>query len=244
MEDKSKIQNDQYKFPYHHVVDLENFSNYESWTFGIEYFNNMNFAIRRIKGIDFDSLLDIGCGDGRLIFELKKIFHGRGKRMVGADLSEQAIMFAKAFNYGNGSDFFCTDAKNIEGKFDLITLIEVLEHVRDEDLKQLAGSIEDKLAEGGHILISVPSDNSPITHKHFRHFNIELIKKTFANSEIVESCFLNKKSFYLFFTHLSNSIKIKAYQRFISRMAEKFFFRGSEKDCINISCLLKKKTKH
>jgi len=238
MEDKFKLQDEEYVFPYHYLIDLENFSNYKSWTWGIEYYNNMNFVIKKIKNINFESILDIGCGDGRLIYELKKIFPE--KKMVGVDLSEQAISFAKAFNRLNKSEFYSTYSEINNVKFDLITLIEVLEHIPDKDIKTITETIKNRLAPGGKLIISVPSDNYAVTRKHYRHYNMGLIKKTFPDFIIKESHFLNKKSIYDFVVWISNSIKIKRYQKFISKIASKIFFQGREDNCTNIVCVLKK----
>jgi len=53
-----------------------------------------------------------------MIFELSRKI--KNKKLVGIDFSERAILFAKAFNYGNGSEFICGDVNDIKGNYDVI----------------------------------------------------------------------------------------------------------------------------
>jgi 2-polyprenyl-3-methyl-5-hydroxy-6-metoxy-1,4-benzoquinol methylase len=69
---------------------------------GYEYLSYLYFTIKRVVELDFMSLLDVGCGDGRLLFELNQTV--TGQRLVGIDYSTRAIELAK-LNNNTGYDF-------------------------------------------------------------------------------------------------------------------------------------------
>lgn len=77
-----------------------------------------------------DSVLDFGCGDGYFIGSLPSTIPVR----IGLDLSAKAIAFAKAFNskcifYSNVAEL-----SEVNQKFDIITAIEVIEHIPDGEM--------------------------------------------------------------------------------------------------------------
>lgn len=74
-----------------------------------------------------DSVLDIGCGNGALTYDVAK----KAKKIVGIDVSEQNISFAKRKLSGKNIGYICGDAlTNLpNGKFDVILLSNVLEHI-------------------------------------------------------------------------------------------------------------------
>ena len=71
---KQKIQEDMYDFPYHHIPNFEqgNFSAIRTYSEPHEYFGYMSYVISKINQIPFTNLLDVGCGDGKLVYELYK----------------------------------------------------------------------------------------------------------------------------------------------------------------------------
>src|SRR5438132_3885481 len=83
-------QEAQYSFPYH----------YSDLSEGAYKFANLSYLIRiaTVKQMLSPYLgqlvLDAGCGDGRLCYELRN----ENIKVVGVDMSERAISFARAFN--------------------------------------------------------------------------------------------------------------------------------------------------
>lgn len=98
------------------------------------------------------SVLDIGCGTGDYI----EIFNNYGVNYLGVDLSSYAIDKLK-IKYPEMS-FICGDIFKVEldKKFDVIFLSEVLEHIIDE--QKLLKKINNLLKTNGVLILSVPYD--------------------------------------------------------------------------------------
>lgn len=104
---------------------------------------------QEIKKAHPKSIIDLGCGEGFVEnFLLKK---GYVAKMTGVDINPSSIEYAKKNN--PGTDFFVGDIFNlkIKNNFDLVLMLEVLEHLSQPD-KAL------KTAQGlsKKLLVSVP----------------------------------------------------------------------------------------
>jgi len=137
----------------------------------------MSFVVEQITQIAPQSLLDVGCGDGRLIQWTKSTV----PQVSGIDLSEQAIAFARAFNPEVA--FQCADIATISGTYECVTLIEVLEHIPDEKIEEFTCNVAHLVQENGYLLVTVPTINIPLNKKHYRHYDFNLLKVT------LEPCF-------------------------------------------------------
>lgn len=84
-----------------------------------------DFFINNISSSD--SVLDIGCGNGALSFDIAK----KAKEVVGIDIEEKNIREAKKRHSLSNLAYVVGDAtKDLgEKKFDVITLSNVLEHI-------------------------------------------------------------------------------------------------------------------
>ncbi len=89
--------------------------------------------IDRIVALDGKYVLDVGCGGGIL----SESMAARGAHVTGIDLSEKALSVAKLhlLESGASADYrhiAAEDlARNEPGKYDLVTCMEMLEHVPD-----------------------------------------------------------------------------------------------------------------
>jgi 2-polyprenyl-3-methyl-5-hydroxy-6-metoxy-1,4-benzoquinol methylase len=110
-------------------------------------------------------LLDVGCGDGKLLYEVAR--KTPSKRIVGIDYSERAILFSKAFNYGNGVESICGDVASMKEVFDVVVTVETLEHIPDAEMEHVLQAIHDRTKKGGRVIVSVPCANVPLNSKHF-----------------------------------------------------------------------------
>lgn len=81
--------------------------------------------------INNSSILDVGCGSGRLTFYLGL----NSKRVLGIDFSTKAIEkanFLRSFLNIQSVEFRVDKLKNIDEKFDVIVFADVIEHVKNQ----------------------------------------------------------------------------------------------------------------
>jgi 2-polyprenyl-6-hydroxyphenyl methylase/3-demethylubiquinone-9 3-methyltransferase len=103
--------------------------------------------------LDGKSALDVGCGAGLLCEPLARL----GATVTGIDASPEVIAVARdhAAAMGLEIDYRVGDVQQLQGQFDLITSLEVIEHVADPGpfLKALAR----RLAPNGLLVLSTPN---------------------------------------------------------------------------------------
>jgi 2-polyprenyl-6-hydroxyphenyl methylase/3-demethylubiquinone-9 3-methyltransferase len=103
--------------------------------------------------LDGKTALDVGCGAGLLCEPLARL----GAKVTGIDASAEVIAVAKEHAAAMGLDvnYRAGDVQELEGQFDLVTSLEVIEHVADPAvfLKALAR----RLAPGGLMILSTPN---------------------------------------------------------------------------------------
>jgi len=108
---------------------------------------------RSLKPLAGKSALDVGCGAGLLAEPLARL----GAKVTGMDASPEVIAVARghAATMGLAIDYRVGDVQALEGQFDLVTAMEVIEHVADPAafLKALAK----RLASGGLLVMSTPN---------------------------------------------------------------------------------------
>lgn len=107
------------------------------------------------RAVDRFSMLDIGCGDGRLIFALyEEGLLKNAEKIVGVDISEDRIERLKAnLPFVKG---IVADALNLkelpDSSFDLVLCAQLIEHVEDE--KALVSEIKRLLKRHGLAYVS------------------------------------------------------------------------------------------
>lgn len=162
---KAAIQEEQYKFPYHYC-DLIGDPLYKLVGVGHRE------LVRRVKELALQHgkrILDVGCGDGRFIYELQN----EKCDAVGVDYSERAIGFARAFS--PKALFYARRLEDldIEKKFDVVVMMETLEHIEPKAIPTVMKNLHGLLKPKGTLIITVPSQNLPIAEKHYQHFSPE-----------------------------------------------------------------------
>jgi SAM-dependent methyltransferase len=175
LQQRFDYQNAQYAFPYHYLPHFSangtpRLHRYLAW--GLDYLTYTSFVVEQIRQISPRSLLDIGCGDGRLINVVKTFV----PQVSGVDLSEQAIAFARAFN--PDVEFQCANIAILRGGGECVTLIEVLEHIPDEEMEIFIRNVARLVHKDGVLVVSVPTVNVPLNKKHYRHYDLSLLKAT------------------------------------------------------------------
>ncbi|KLI24303.1 methyltransferase type 11 [Brachyspira hyodysenteriae] len=100
---------------------------------------NCNYVSEYLKNIDYNKLLDIGCGTGYLINMLKK--YKATAEFYGLDLSEEMINISKSKNIKD-AEFILGSANKLpfnDNTFDIVTCIQSFHHYPypDEAMKEV-----------------------------------------------------------------------------------------------------------
>jgi 2-polyprenyl-6-hydroxyphenyl methylase/3-demethylubiquinone-9 3-methyltransferase len=98
--------------------------------------------------------LDVGCGAGLLCEPLARL----GATVTGVDAAEENVAVAAAHAKGAGFaiDYRCGDVAELGLKhFDLVTSMEVIEHVADK--AEFLAALKGALAPGGLMILSTPN---------------------------------------------------------------------------------------
>ena len=99
------------------------------------------------------SALDVGCGAGLLAEPLARL----GASVTAIDAAPELIDAAKAHAAGQGLqiDYRAVGVEELEGEYDLVTALEVIEHVADPQC--FVSSLAARLAPGGLVILSTPN---------------------------------------------------------------------------------------
>lgn len=235
------VQEAEYEFPYHYIPRLEggNFSQVRKLRWGYEYLSYLRFVLARLERVEFDSLLDVGCGEGRFLREVSRRFHG--KRLLGVDFSARAVEYARLLN--PGLSFVRADISDDSAareRFDVVTLIETLEHVPPDELGAFVSGLRRRVNEGGLLVVSVPSVNIKMSAKHYQHFDLGSLASALApHFKVEERYYLNRISKWdrLLSVVLTNRYFILNERRLLNalfRRYERSLLAARESDCKRI----------
>lgn len=133
-----------------------------------------------LHGLEFETLLDVGSGRG--VFLLPFMGEFPYVKVTSLDLLEKRVTFLNELAAGGYSQLTAHN-KNIcdqpfpENSFDVVTMLEVLEHIPEVD-KAVAAAI--KMAKQ-YVVVSVPSkpDDNP---EHIHLLTKDVLTELFANA--------------------------------------------------------------
>jgi 2-polyprenyl-6-hydroxyphenyl methylase/3-demethylubiquinone-9 3-methyltransferase len=100
--------------------------------------------------------LDVGCGAGLLAEPLARL----GAKVTAIDPAAELIEAAREHAAGQGLDidYRVSAIENLEGTFDLITSMEVIEHTADP--QRFLNDLAKRLAPNGLLMLSTPNATS------------------------------------------------------------------------------------
>lgn len=149
-------------------------------------FKNFGYAIREASRI-----ADIGCGKCMTISEINRIFN---KPVDGFDLNDEVLSQALPINGKTILYNFFEKNADFKGHYDLILLLDVLEHLEDDEnfLKTLAWH----LADNGRLLINVPANQRLFSKYdeavgHWRRYDINSLRTVLEKSGYRIISFIN-----------------------------------------------------
>jgi 2-polyprenyl-6-hydroxyphenyl methylase/3-demethylubiquinone-9 3-methyltransferase len=105
------------------------------------------------KPLEGKSALDVGCGAGLLAEPLTRL----GAKVTAVDAAPELIEVARAHAAGQGLeiDYRAVGVETVPGRYDLVTAMEVIEHVADP--QAVIGDLAARLAESGLLILSTPN---------------------------------------------------------------------------------------
>ncbi len=100
--------------------------------------------------------LDVGCGAGLLAEPLARL----GAEVTAIDAAPELIEVAREHAAGQGLaiDYRAVPVEDVEGHYDLITSLEVIEHVADP--QAFVRALAKRLAPGGLLILSTPNQTN------------------------------------------------------------------------------------
>lgn len=225
-----QLQEDSYAFPYHWAIEPDT-------TKGRLYFGYLHLAISlsehlKKKESQLLRVLDAGCGDARFLKELQDM---GSYQLYGSDYSEQAVAFGRLLI--KGVEFSTNDltkkTEYPESHFDVIFLIETLEHIIPDEIPNLMRELHRILKPGGELIITVPSINRPLAKKHFQHFSAKSLTEVqsdyFKNVTVVGQDKLGFHPLKVFYLLLDNTFwLIKPLARWYNRNVWQKYFNRCE----------------
>lgn len=143
------------------------------------------------KQYDNPKILDVGCGDSRMIMALQHI----GYNIVGIDSSEEMLDAGKELCGRNDMDCetWLQDATKIEfpkNSFDIIVCSEVLEHIKkDISFRKIIRQMKRVCKDDGYIIITTPYMNrvdGTENYPHYRSFGSLSFNKYFTKVELFD----------------------------------------------------------
>lgn len=155
----------------------------------------VRFLLHRHVPGSHPRVLDVGCGTGLLLQELSEHYD-----VTGIDMSPQALALCKERGLTNVSLGSATAMNFPDRSFDAILLLDVLEHIEDDNV--VAKEMYRVLKPGGVAIVFVPAFQflwgvTDEASKHFRRYTRPHLKSVLgqAGFGIVRATYFN---FFLF----------------------------------------------
>jgi SAM-dependent methyltransferase len=227
---RQQMQDDEYAFPYHFVprVQAGHYTPFYLVRWGHIYLAYLEHTLARLAAREWQSLIDVGCGGGRLVGMLHERFPAR--TIVGVDYSERAIALARALvPHGTFRAGDITEPTLFDRKFDVATCIETLEHIDTTHMPAFVRAVRGLVKDDGVLVVTVPSVKVPLADKHHQHFTRASLEATLAEhfrSERIEH--LNRQDFWF---RLAGKLLFNRYFVVSDRRLLQLFYKHYRRRC-------------
>lgn len=132
-----------------------------------------NFALQFVEN---KTVLDLACGTGYGSFLLASV----AIKVSGADISREAIHYAKKYYQRENLTFYEKDIMDMDGyQAEALVSFETIEHL--DDLEKTQEKFLSMVKPGGLIIFSVPLNEFPGQNEHHKHvFTLETARDLFS----------------------------------------------------------------
>jgi SAM-dependent methyltransferase len=175
-----ELQAIQYEFPYHYIPQMgRRVLLSRHWPFAASYIAALELVAGSLlplvhsQGTSYRHV-DIGCGDGALLYYLSRMPGFDESQLSGVDIDARAIAWARMFN--PKVNFHVGDIAAMSETYSSASLVEVLEHIPPDTLPVFMQYAARLLRPEGLMVITVPCVEKRLAKKHFQHFSFDSIR--------------------------------------------------------------------
>ena len=134
-------------------MSLDLYAKIEPYIGFYEHYERLyGFYIKILKDYEIKSVLDVGCGNGRMLQRLSTL----GYEARGIDLSSKMVEKAKS----KGVDASCQNISDVKEKYDAIVAVaDVLNYMDEKSLKRFLSYIKNALKKDGVFICDINSEH-------------------------------------------------------------------------------------
>ena len=143
-----------------------------------------DMIFKSLDKLPIGKTLDIGCGSG---LTSKYLAEG-GRSVVGIDISQAAIDYARKHNFHPSVKYICAGLEEFEtdDQFDVICMVDVLEHLSSSAVAKLFEILNDASHEHTVIYLNIPNPNTTrYLHNHYPDV-LQPIDQPYDIGEVIE----------------------------------------------------------
>ena len=148
-------------------------------------------------------------------------------------------------------NIFSEKIQNIEGKFETIIYLNVLEHI-ENDLKEIDDALS-KISKGGYLIIVVPAHQKLYSNfdreiGHFRRYDKKFFERNYINASVEKLVYIDAMGYFLYYLNkvifsketYPSTLKVQIWDKIFTPITILVDFFLGYKFGKNVLCVLKK----